>query len=263
MAPSKNAERDAREARERLRRYSARQAVHGAQVTRRRRDNLIAIIGVLVVVALATVTQVFYFTAGPGTPTATPSPAATAVAGANSGDVPAKSLAESRTWTGSLTLNKVKLGIELDGAKAPQATSVFVDLTKKGFYTKTGDTCHRLTTGDTLKVIQCGSIDSNGSSGPGFFFGPLENVPVDGVYPAGTIAMARSTDPYSQGSQFFITYADSTLDTAATGGGYTVVGHVTSGLDTLVSDIASAGVADGSTDGAPAIATKITQASVK
>jgi peptidyl-prolyl cis-trans isomerase B (cyclophilin B) len=266
VAVSKNAERDAREARDRLRRYSARQSVHSLQVSRRRRDNVIAVVGVIVIAALATLTQVFYFTAGPGmpVPTASPSPSSSAAAGKNVGAVPAKTIAAGRTWTGELTLNAVKMAISLDGAKAPQATSVFVDLAKKNFYTTTGATCHRLTNGATAKLIQCGSVDGKGSGDVGFSFGPLENVPADGVYPAGTIAMARGSGPYSQSSQFFITYAETKLDTAT--GGYTVFGRVTSGLADFVSRIADAGVtpsATGTSDGVPVVPTKITQLTVQ
>ena len=266
VAASKNAERDAREARDRLRRYNARQSVHSVQVSRRRRDNVIAVVGVVVIATLATLTQVFYFTAGPGmpVPTASPSPSSSAAAGKNVGDVPAKTIAEGRTWTGDLTLNTVKLGISLDGAKAPQATSVFINLAKKNFFTTTGAACHRLTNGATAKLIQCGSADGRGSGDVGFSFGPLENVPADGVYPAGTIAMARGAAAYSQSSQFFITYADTKLDTAT--GGYTVFGSVTSGLANFVSQIADGGVTPSATstsDGAPAVPTKITQLTVQ
>lgn len=268
VATSKNAERDAREARDRLRRYNARQSVHSLQVTRRRRDNVIAILGVVVIAALATFTQVFYFTAGPGKPAATasptPSPSSSVSAGKNLGDVPAKTIAEGRTWTGDLTLNAVKLGILLDGAKAPQAASVFINLAKKSFYTTTGATCHRLTNGDSFKLLQCGSVDGKGAGDVGFSFGPLENVPTDGVYPAGTIAMARGDSAYSQSSQFFITYADTKLP--STTGGYTIFGSVTSGLPDFVNRIADAGVtpsASGATDGAPVIPTKITQLTVQ
>src|SRR3982751_3950113 len=68
VAPSKNTEREAREARDRLRRYNARQEVHSTQVKRRKRDNLFGIGAVVVIAALATVTQIFYFNGGPGTP---------------------------------------------------------------------------------------------------------------------------------------------------------------------------------------------------
>jgi peptidyl-prolyl cis-trans isomerase B (cyclophilin B) len=93
VAPSKNSEREAREARDRLRRYNARQAVHAHQVTRRRRDNIIAVAGVLLVVGLATVTQVFYFTAGPGLPKPKPSP--------SSSTAPSSSIAPSSPPTPS------------------------------------------------------------------------------------------------------------------------------------------------------------------
>jgi peptidyl-prolyl cis-trans isomerase B (cyclophilin B) len=264
VAPSKNAEREAREARERLRRFNARQAVHGHQVSRRRRDNILAVVGVVVVAALATLTQVFYFTAGPGhtstaSPSASPS-ASSAASGSNVGDVPSKSIAEGRTWTGTLDLNDVALGISLNGKAAPQATSVFISLAKKDFYTTTGKTCHRLTTG-SASLIQCGSVNGDGTGDPGFTFGPLENVPSDGIYPAGTIAMARSQTAYSNGSQFFITYKDTPLDTST--GGYAVFGTVTSGLPEFISEIADAGTADGSADGAPKVATTITKVTVK
>ncbi|WP_349898007.1 peptidylprolyl isomerase [Parafrigoribacterium soli] len=275
MAPSKNAEREAREARDRLRRYNARQTVHARQVRRRRRDNVFAVAGIIIIAALATVTQVAYFSTGPGRAAAKPTPSATAspsasstpAAGSNVGKVPASTIAEGRTWTGELELNSVKLGIELFGDRAPQATSVFISLARDGFYTTKGSACHRLTTSETAKLIQCGSANGDGTGDVGFSFGPLENVPADGVYPAGTIAMARSTDPYSQSSQFFITYGTTTLD--ASTGGYTVFGRVTTGLDSLISEIAQKGVAANSSatsnpsDGAPVVATRITAVTVK
>lgn len=265
MAPSKKAERDTREARDRLRRYNARQAVHTHQVKRRWRDNATAIVGMVVIVILATFTQVFYFTAGPGKPTPGPSASSTAAAaGHNVGNVPSKTIAGGRTWTGDLTLNSVKLGISIDGAKAPQAASAFISLAQKGFYTTTGSTCHRLTDSATAKLIQCGSVDGKGAGDVGFSFGPLENVPADGVYPAGTIAMARGSGAYTNSSQFFITYGKTTLDGST--GGYTVFGTVTSGLPEFVSTIADGGVtasATSTTDGAPVIPTKITQLTVQ
>jgi peptidyl-prolyl cis-trans isomerase B (cyclophilin B) len=51
------------------------------------------------------------------------------------------------------------------------------------------------------------------------------------------------------GSQFFIVYGDSQILSDAAGG-YTVFGKITSGLDS-VKEIAAAGTADGSSDGAP------------
>lgn len=272
MSPSKNAEREARAARERLRRYNARQSVHAHRVRRRRRDNIIATVAVIVVAAVATVTQVLYFSAGPGAPltepstsatpaaTSNPSPTPTQPGGENVGDIPDPSAAEARAWTGSLTLNDIQLGFELDGAAAPQAVAAFVQQVDDGYFV--GKTCHRLTTGPA-KLIQCGSLTGNGAGDPEYMFGPIENAPSDGIYPAGTIALARAGGAaYSQGHQFFVMLADGAIPNDSAGG-YTVFGTVTSGLDQLISEIADAGTADGSTDGAPAVATTITAVTVQ
>jgi peptidyl-prolyl cis-trans isomerase B (cyclophilin B) len=266
MPANRNQDREAREARRRLRSYRARQGVHEAQVRRRRRDNVVIGLGVVLVATLATITQVVYFTAGPGAPaadpSASPSPSASASpeAGANTGEVPDPALAENREWTGSMNLNEVPLQFTLDGAAAPQAVASFVSLTQSGFYEGLG--CHRLTTSG-LFVLQCGDPSGDGTGGPGYSYGPIENAPEDGVYPAGTIAMARQGgDAYSQGSQFFIVYEDTTLPADAAGG-YTVLGTVTGGLDQLQQQIVAAGVQDGATDGAPATPTTISQVTVE
>jgi peptidyl-prolyl cis-trans isomerase B (cyclophilin B) len=70
--------------------------------------------------------------------------------------------------------------------------------------------------------------------------------------------MARQgQNAYSQGSQFFIVYEDTTIPADAAGG-YTVLGTVTSGLDELQAQVTDKGIADGSSDGAPAIPVSIT-----
>ena len=252
MAPSKQNDRDARQARERLRAYQARQTVHEEKVKRRKRDNWIAGIAVLVIVLLAIGTQLLFFakpSATSASASPSPSPSSSAAAG-----VPSKSIAEGRTWTGDLTINGIKLGVSLDGKAAPQAVSSTISLTQKKFYD--GLTCHRLTNGG-FYVLQCGDPNGDGSGGPGYSYGPIENAPKDNKYPAGTIAMARqSGNANSQGSQFFIVYKDTTIGSDAAGG-YTVIGKITSGLDTLNSEVTSKGVQGGSTDGKPAVTTKI------
>ncbi|TFD93968.1 peptidylprolyl isomerase [Cryobacterium lactosi] len=264
MAPSSKQEREAREARGRVRAYQARKAVNEHQAKRRTRDNILAGSILVVVLAVLVGAQLFYFGGGPGTPepsaSGTPTPTATPAAGANTGEVPDSDLAEDRTWTGTLTLNDIPLGIELDGAAAPQAVSSTISLVQSGFYD--GLTCHRLTNGG-FSVLQCGDPSGDGTGGPGYSYGPIENAPADNVYPAGTLAMARAGgDGYSTGSQFFIVYADTTIP-ADEAGGYTVIGQVTSGLDQVVSQIAAAGVADGSADGAPLVPATITSFSVQ
>jgi peptidyl-prolyl cis-trans isomerase B (cyclophilin B) len=256
VAPS-NQDREARAARQRLRDYQARQTLHDLRVKRRKRDNVVAIIAAVLVVAAATLAQIFYFTGGPGTPTPTPSSTAAATetpaptSTPNSADVPDPAIAEARNWTGEMTVNDVPLGIELDGAAAPQGVANFVSLSQKGFYN--GLSCHRLTTSPGFGVLQCGDPSGDGSGGPGYSFGPIENAPADDVYPAGTIAMARQGgNGSSMGSQFFIVYEDTTIPADAAGG-YTVLGKVTSGLDELKAGVVAAGTEDGSADGKPAI----------
>jgi peptidyl-prolyl cis-trans isomerase B (cyclophilin B) len=263
--PSSRREREAREAKERQKRYVARQQVHEHKTARRKRDNLVAAGALVVVATLATVAQLFYFADGPGAPTPTPTPTASAdpqAEGQNVGNIPAPELAENRVWTGELVLNEnVALGIELDGASAPQAVSVLLQEAQAGYYD--GKTCHRLVRGDTAGLLQCGSPDGTGASDPEFAFGPIENAPEDDVYPAGTIAMARGPEAFSQGKQFFVVFQDTQLPADAAGG-YTVVGSVTSGLDALVSEIADGGVdpAAGGEDGPPAVPTTITRITI-
>lgn len=262
MASSKNTEREAREARERLRRYNARQAVHENQLKRRKRDNLYAVGVVVIIAAAAAVLQVFYFNGGPGTPTPEPSASeAPVVEGQNVGNVPSLTLANGETYTGTLGLNDISLEITLDGALAPQAVSSLLADSLTGYYI--GKTCHRLVSSESAALLQCGSLDGTGASDPAYSYGPIENAPVAGFYPAGTIAMARGgNDAYSNGRQFFIVLQDTTLpdDTA---GGYTLVGSVTSGLEGLLAQVANAGTADGSSDGPPLIATSITSFTIQ
>jgi len=264
VATSKNQEREAREARDRLKLYNARQTVHQTKRARRRRDNLIAVVGGLVVIALATGAQILYFSAGPGTPEATPSasgtPAPDEEVTTNVGAVPDPATAESRTWTGDITINDIPLGISLDGALAPQAVASVVSDIQSGYYT--GKSCHRLTTAENFKVLQCGSLDGAGGTDPEYSFGPIENAPADDVYPQGTIAMARADSAYSNGHQFFIVYGDTTIPANAAGG-YTVIGTVTSGLDALQAGVAAGGVVDGASDGAPVVAATITSATIQ
>ncbi|HRN28912.1 MAG TPA: peptidylprolyl isomerase, partial [Terrimesophilobacter sp.] len=144
MARSKSAEREARMARERLRTYSARQQVHNTGTRRRQRDNITAIIATVAVVALVTVAQFVYFSSGPGAPVAVPSapPQETQDTDKLVGDIPSPELAESRAWSGQLTLNDVTLDIELDGTAAPQAVAAFVQQVNDGYFID--KTCHRL-----------------------------------------------------------------------------------------------------------------------
>lgn len=133
------------------------------------------------------------------------------------------------------------LTIELDRATAPCTVGSFAFLSEAGFYDDTP--CHRLTSSPTLSVLQCGDPSGTGGGGPGYSY--ADETEPDMVYPAGTVAMANA-GPDTNGSQFFLVYADSSLPPD-----YTVFGTVTEGLDVLTG-IAGKGTDSGARDGAPA-----------
>jgi peptidyl-prolyl cis-trans isomerase B (cyclophilin B) len=79
-------------------------------------------------------------------------------------------------------------------------------------------------------VIQGGDPTGTGSGGPGYF---IKDEPVVGEYRRGVIAMARSSQPDSQGSQFFVVLDDAAgvpLESART---YAILGEVISGMDVV------------------------------
>jgi peptidyl-prolyl cis-trans isomerase B (cyclophilin B) len=247
VSPSK---RERENARKRYERYQARLAQQRAKQLRQRKIAG-AVLGVLVLVLAVALAIGLTRDDAPveAAPATTPEATAPADAGPTPGQytLPDPSVAENRTWTGTITTDVGQIGIELDGAAAPQAVASFVSLARQGYFD--GTPCHRLATG--IRVLQCGDPTGQGTGGPGYSFGPVENAPADDVYPAGTIAMARvSNDPQSMGSQFFLVYEDTTIP-ADQAGGYTVFGRVTSGLD-VVTAVADAGVQGGGPDGPPA-----------
>jgi peptidyl-prolyl cis-trans isomerase B (cyclophilin B) len=144
------------------------------------------------------------------------------------------------TRTVKISLNGKVVTISLLASKAPCTVNSFIHLASAKFFDNTP--CHRLTTG-SLAVLQCGDPTGTGSSGPGYQFND-ENL-LGATYPAGTVAMANA-GPNTNGSQFFLVYADSTLDAS-----YTPFGTVVGGLDVLKA-IGAAGVKGGGSDGAPA-----------
>lgn len=243
MAPNTPADHSNKVERERSRVFRARKELHEKAIARRRRDNVLAGIAAAVILVAAIIVQIVIAPPAGNTPEATPSasPSATSTPeGSNTGDVPSKDIAEGREWTGTMNINGVEMNLTLDGAKAPQAVSSFIDLTKKGFYN--GLTCHRLVDSEGFKVLQCGDPDGTGAGGPGYSYGPVENAPSDNQYAEGTLAMARqSENGYSNGSQFFIVFGDTTIG-SDTAGGYSVLGKITSGIDTLIKDVTSKGV---------------------
>ena len=111
--------------------------------------------------------------------------------------------------------------IEFFPDDAPKTVENFLTLAKKGFYD--GLAFHRVEPGF---VVQGGDPKGDGTGGPGYKvkaeFNQQQHV-------RGVVAMARSQDPDSAGSQFYITLAPAHfLD-----GKYTVFGQVTSGMEVV------------------------------
>lgn len=259
MAKSKNNNQLAA----RLRSYEDKQKTAGLKAEKRKSDNKLAIFigaGSIALALIATLVHGAVFPAPVASETAAASASASATptpsaSPSNAANVPKPALAENRTWTGTLELNKASLGLELDGKAAPQAVANFLSLANKGFFK--GVSCHRLTTSG-IYVLQCGDPKGDGTGGPGYSFGPIENAPAGDLYKTGYLAMARrGGDGSSLGSQFFIVYKDSVIP-SDNAGGYTVFGKITSGLDT-VTGIAAKGSdnSNSSGDGHPKVATTI------
>jgi peptidyl-prolyl cis-trans isomerase B (cyclophilin B) len=155
---------------------------------------------------------------------------------------PADKLPKRLTRKFTFETNCGNIVVTTVGAKAPITITQLATLARGGFFNNT--LCHRLTT-QGLYVLQCGDPTATGSGGPNFTYRD-ENLPTDSLnnYPAGTVAMANS-GPGTNGSQFFLVFADTTL-----GANYTIWGTITEGLD-IVRAIAKAGVKGGGADGAP------------
>ncbi len=235
--------------------YEAKQQMHAKHTLRRKSDNKIALVAGAIALVVAFGSQFAYSALHPEpTATASAAPSASPIAQESNGPlVPDVSIAENRTWTGTMAVNAANLGIKLFGDKAPQATANFIALSNKNFYKDVP--CHRLTTSGIF-VLQCGDPTGTGTGGPGYSFGPIENAPAadtSGIatYKKGVLAMANSGGAYTNGSQFFIVYADSPLAP-----NYTVFGEITTGIDGL-DPIIKAGVAGGAGDGKPAVETKL------
>lgn len=117
-----------------------------------------------------------------------------------------------------LTTEKGEIVFELFADTAPKTVSNFVYLTQGGYYN--GLTFHRREEGF---VIQGGDPNGNGTGGPGYEF--EDELADDYSYERGFVAMANR-GPNTNGSQFFIMLADTSLPKA-----YSIFGRVTEGME--------------------------------
>lgn len=132
---------------------------------------------------------------------------------------------ESATYIASFDTNLGEITAELDATKAPMTVNNFVFLARHHYYD--GTLFHRVISDF---MIQGGDATGTppGTGGPGYTID--EEVPNEGEYQVGSIAMAKRTDPGTTGAQFFIV-------TGPNGEGlppqYSLFGQVTEGLDVV------------------------------
>jgi len=125
--------------------------------------------------------------------------------------------------TATIETDQGNIVIEVDDGSSPVAAQNFVNLASAGFYD--GLTFHRLVPGF---VIQGGDPKGDGTGGPGY---TIEDEQVVGNYVRGTVAMARTSERNSAGSQFFIVLDDNVA--SQLGRSYAIFGNVISGMDVV------------------------------
>ncbi len=135
----------------------------------------------------------------------------------------------------------------LDADKTPCTVNSFVSLARQGFFDNTP--CHRLTTTpSTIFVLQCGDPSGAGTGGPGYTI--PDELSGQETYGPGTLAMAKTDQPDSGGSQFFIVYRDTPLPP-----NYTVFGQVDAAAVKALQKVAKKGTdnANAQGDGHPKV----------
>jgi peptidyl-prolyl cis-trans isomerase B (cyclophilin B) len=126
-----------------------------------------------------------------------------------------------KTYTATIDTSEGKMVAKLYPDKAPQTVNSYVFLAREKFYD--GLTFHRVIRGF---MLQGGDPAGTGSGGPGYRVKAEFN---DVKHEKGILSMARTADPNSAGSQFFVMHGTAPhLD-----GKYTVFGKVTEGLDVI------------------------------
>ena len=121
-----------------------------------------------------------------------------------------------------------EIDLQLDPKNAPISTANFLAYVKDKFYD--GTIFHRIIPGF---VVQGGGFTPDMTEKP--TKAPIKNEATNGLKNLrGTISMARTNDPDSATSQFFLNLVDNgALDPGMNGAGYAVFGKITKGLDVL------------------------------
>jgi cyclophilin family peptidyl-prolyl cis-trans isomerase len=178
---------------------------------------------------------------------ATPGPGATSNAAGACPTSQPSALPAGETRTVTIETDKGGIAVKIDANLSPIAAGNFVALASCGYYD--GVVFHRVV---PAFVIQGGDPTGTGTGGPGY---TIQDEPVTATYSRGTVAMARTSQPNSVGSQFFIVLDDGARDALASANTYQIIGTVASGMD-AVDAIAAA--ADAELPSHPVVITKVT-----
>jgi peptidyl-prolyl cis-trans isomerase B (cyclophilin B) len=138
-----------------------------------------------------------------------------------SGDELSTLAAEAKTLHARIHTAKGDIVFAFYPDEAPQHCAAFIKLARAGFYD--GLTFHRVEPGF---VIQGGDPSGNGTGGPGYQIdAEFSNLP----HIKGTVAMARSANPNSAGSQFYVCLDDASFLNKQ----YTVFGQTVAGQEVV------------------------------
>lgn len=154
---------------------------------------------------------------------------------------PSTGVSTSGTISYVLSMTNGAVTITLDRAMAPCTVNSFISLADQGYFDDTK--CHRLADSGIF-ILQCGDPSGTGKGGPGYEFANE----TDGTetYTEGVVAMANG-GPGSNGSQFFLVWADSTsLDKKRH---FTIFGHMDKGSRDVVASMAEEGQDGSNRDG--------------
>ncbi len=140
---------------------------------------------------------------------------------------PPMTIDPNKSYTATVDTTEGTITVQLYPKDAPGHVNSFVFLAREGFYD--GVIFHRVIPGF---MIQGGDPTGTGTGGPGYKLKAEFNAR---KHKRGVLSAARTADPDSAGSQFFLMHADSPhLDNQ-----YTAFGEVTSGIE-VVDKIAKA-----------------------
>lgn len=100
-------------------------------------------------------------------------------------------------YSATISTSAGDITIDLDQDAAPRTVNSFVFLARNNYFDDT--ICHRVVRDF---VVQCGDPTATGTGGPGYLL--VDELPEPGSYEIGSLAMANSAQPDTNGSQFFI-----------------------------------------------------------